>query len=162
MQTKPKKFLPTIDTQNIRIAICAARFNETITEKLAKDAHETLLEYGLQEKNIGVFWVPGAFEIPLTCKLLAETKKWDAIISIGAVIRGDTPHFEYVSSEVATGCAKVSYDLNIPVIFGVLTTNTYEEAEKRTFGSLAYKGKEAAQNALEMIKLLQKIALSRP
>jgi 6,7-dimethyl-8-ribityllumazine synthase len=157
MKNEPYEFIPTINTKDVKIALCVSRFNDTITNQLAQDAHATLVQFGVPRENIAIFQVPGAFEIPLTAKLLSQAKVWHAVICLGAVIRGETPHFEYVSSQVADGCAKTSYESEIPIIFGVLTTNNYEEAAARTFGKVGKKGIESAQNALEMIQLLKQI-----
>lgn len=140
-----------------RFAIVAGRFNELITSKLLGGAVDCIKRHDGDVTKIDVAWVPGAFEIPLVAKKLAATKKYDAIITIGAVIRGSTPHFDYVSSEVAKGVAKVSLDSNLPVIFGVLTVDSIEQAIERAGTKAGNKGWEAAMSAIEMSCLLTNI-----
>jgi len=137
-----------------KIAIVASRFNEYITKSLVEGAHDALLRHGAKDDNISLFWVPGAFEIPVVAKAQAMSKKYDAIICLGAVIKGETPHFDYISSMVASGIARLSYDYTLPVIFGVLTTNTFDEALQRAGCKMGNKGAEAAVSALEMISIL--------
>lgn len=140
-----------------KIALVTSRFNDLISKQLTEGAKEALLNHEIAEKNIELFFVPGAFEIPLIAKMLAEKKQYDAIITLGVVIRGETPHFEYISSQVASKIAQVSYDFNLPVIFGVLTTNTLDEALQRAGGKVGNKGYEAALSAIEMISLIRQI-----
>ncbi|MDP4179435.1 MAG: 6,7-dimethyl-8-ribityllumazine synthase [Bacillota bacterium] len=141
--------------QNIKIGIIAARFNEFIVGKLVGGALDGLKRHGVEEDDIDIAWVPGAFEIPLTAKKMAKTKKYDAVICVGAVIRGATPHFEYVSSEVSKGIANVSLDTEVPVIFGVLTTDSIEQAIERAGTKAGNKGYDAAVTAIEMINLFK-------
>lgn len=137
-----------------RFGIVVSRFNEFITNKLLGGALDALKRHGADEENIEVAWVPGAFEIPLVAKKMASTNKYDAVICLGAVIRGQTPHFDYVSSEVSKGIANVSLEKNIPIIFGVLTTDTIEQAIERAGTKAGNKGYDAGVTAIEMVNLL--------
>ncbi len=143
--------------EEAKIAIVISRFNEFITKSLLSGAINTLTRHGLPKENIAIFWVPGAFEIPLTAQRLAQSNKYNAIITLGAVIKGETPHFEQVSNAVSTGVAKVNLETNTPVIFGVISTNTVEQALNRAGLKMGNKGSEAAVVAIEMINLLRKI-----
>lgn len=143
--------------KGIKVAIVAARFNEFITSKLISGAEDILKRHEVEEDNISLVWVPGAFEIPLAAKKLAAGKKYDAIITLGAVIKGSTPHFDYVCAEVSKGVAHVALDSEIPVIFGVLTTNSIEEAIERAGTKAGNKGADAAMTAIEMVNLLKGI-----
>ena len=141
--------------RELSIGIVAARFNEFITSTLIGGAEDALLRLEVEADNIDLAWVPGAFEIPLVAKRMAESRKYDAIITLGAVIKGSTPHFDYVCAEVSKGVATVSLNSNIPVIFGVLTTNSIEEAIERAGTKAGNKGFDAAVTALEMVNLLK-------
>lgn len=141
--------------QGLKIGIIAARFNEFIVGKLVGGALDGLKRHGVEEDDIEIAWVPGAFEIPLVAKKMAKSKKYDAIICVGAVIRGATPHFEYVSSEVSKGIAGVSLETEVPVIFGVLTTDTIEQAIERAGTKAGNKGYDAAVTAIEMTNLFK-------
>ena len=143
--------------ENIKIAIVAGRFNEFITSKLVGGALDVLKRNNVSEENIDIAWVPGAFEIPLITKKLANTGKYDAIIALGAVIKGSTPHFDYVCAEVSKGVAQISLQTDLPVIFGVLTTNNIEEAIERAGTKAGNKGADAAFSAIEMINLIKEI-----
>lgn len=143
--------------KKISVAIVASRFNEFITTKLVGGAHDALVRHDLAEENITLCWVPGAFEIPLAAKKLAESKKYDAIICVGAVIRGSTSHYDYVCAEVSKGIAQVSLQAGIPVMFGVLTCDTIEQAVERAGTKAGNKGYDCALGAIEMINMLQKI-----
>lgn len=143
--------------KGLKFAIVSARFNDFITKSLVNGAADALIRHDTDEKDIVSFQVPGAFEIPLMAKKLADTGKYDAVITLGAVIRGSTPHFDYVSSEVSKGVAKVSLDSGIPVIFGVLTTDTIEQAVERAGTKHGNKGAEAAMSALEMVNVLKMV-----
>lgn len=143
--------------EGIRIGIVISRFNVFITQKLLEGALDVLRRHKVSEENIYIAWVPGAFEIPLVAKKLAKTQKFDAIICLGAIIRGATPHFEYVAAEASKGIAQVMLETEIPVIFGVLTTDTIEQAIERAGTKAGNKGAEAALSALEMINLLKNI-----
>lgn len=143
--------------KGLRFAIVAARFNEFITSKLIAGAVDALKRHEVDEKDIDLAWVPGAFEIPLVAKNIAAKKEYDAVICLGAVIRGATPHFDYVSSEVTKGVAHVGLETNTPVIFGVVTTDTIEQAIERAGTKAGNKGFDAAMTALEMVNLLKVI-----
>lgn len=140
-----------------KIAIVVARFNEFITAKLLSGALDTLKRENICEEDITVVWVPGAFEIPLLATKLAKSKKYDAIICLGAVIRGNTDHYTYVCNEVSKGIAQVSASYELPVMFGILTTDTIEQAIERAGTKAGNKGAECAHGAIEMIDLLRKI-----
>jgi 6,7-dimethyl-8-ribityllumazine synthase len=137
----------------LRVAIVVGRFNEFITSKLLDGALDALKRHGVEEENVDVAWVPGAFEIPLIAKKLAESKKYDAVITLGTVIRGATPHFDYVCNEVAKGVASQSLQTGVPIIFGVLTTENIEQAVERAGTKAGNKGWEAATAAIEMANL---------
>ena len=140
--------------QELKFGIIVGRFNEFIGGKLLDGALDALKRHGAKESEIEVAWVPGAFEIPLAAKKMAKLNKYDAVICLGAVIRGATPHFEYVSSEVTKGIASVSLETEIPVVFGVLTTDTIEQAIERAGTKAGNKGYDAAVTAIEMSNLL--------
>ena len=153
MRTFEGKF----DGRDVKIAIVAGRFNEFITSKLVGGALDVLKRNDVSEENIDIAWVPGAFEIPLITKKLANTQKYDAIITLGAVIKGSTPHFDYVCAEVSKGVSQISLQSELPVIFGVLTTNNIEEAIERAGTKAGNKGADAAFSAIEMINLIKEI-----
>lgn len=136
---------------DVRVAVVAARFNAHITDELLAGCVRRLQELGLDKERIEVYRVPGAFELPVTAKALAGTHRVAAVVCIGAVVRGDTPHFDYVAGEAARGCQQVAVSEGIPVIFGVLTTNTEQQALDRTGGSHGHGGERAAEAAVEMI-----------
>ncbi len=140
-----------------KFGVIIGRFNEFIGSKLLGGALDGLKRHGAKEDDIEIVWVPGAFEIPLVAKKMAEGKKYDAVICLGAVIRGATPHFDYVSSEVSKGIASVSLDTGVPVVFGVLTTDTIEQAIERSGTKAGNKGYDAAVTAIEMVNLLKEI-----
>ena len=152
-----KTFEGKFDGRNAKIGIVAGRFNEFITSKLVGGALDVLKRNDVSEENIDIAWVPGAFEIPLITKKLAKTGKYDAIIALGAVIKGSTPHFDYVCAEVSKGVAQISLQSELPVIFGVLTTNNIEEAIERAGTKAGNKGADAAFSAIEMINLIKEI-----
>ncbi|QOT00360.1 6,7-dimethyl-8-ribityllumazine synthase [Brevibacterium sp. JNUCC-42] len=137
----------------LRIGIVAGRFNELIVSKLVSGSVDTLRRHGVEESQIEMAWVPGAFEIPLMAKKMAETARFDAIITLGAVIRGSTPHFDYVCNECAKGVSSLSMTSGVPVIFGVLTTDNIEQAIERAGTKAGNKGCEAATSAIEMANL---------
>ena len=141
-----------------KFAIIESKFNEFIGNKLLEGAIDCLKKHNYTEKNFDVIKVPGAFEIPVIAAKLAALKKYDAIIALGAVIRGATPHFDYISNTVSTGCLKVALKYNIPVIFGVLTTNTVEQAIERSDSKMGNKGWDAALTAIEMADLSTKLS----
>jgi len=152
-----KTFEGKLNASGFKFAIIVSRFNHFITEKLLDGALDALLRTGAEEENIFIYKVPGAFEIPVTAKRLAKANKFDAIICLAAVIRGDTPHFEYISSEVAKGIAQVALETGIPVIFGVLTTDSIEQAIERAGTKAGNKGWNAAIAAIEMVNLFRQI-----
>lgn len=141
----------------VRFGIIAARFNGFIVESLVDAAIDTLKRHGIAEKQIEAAWVPGAFELPLVAQKMAATGKYSALIALGAVIRGATPHFDIVAGESAKGLSRVNLDTGIPVINGVLTTNSIEQAIERAGTKAGNKGAEAALGAMEMVSLLTKI-----
>lgn len=143
--------------KDIKIGIVVGRFNEFIVSKLLGGALDGLKRHGVDEDNIEVSWVPGAFEIPLVAKKIAQSKKYDAIICLGAVIKGSTPHFDYVCAEASKGISSVSLSEELPVIFGVLTTDTIEQAIERAGTKAGNKGYDAAVTAIEMANLLKLI-----
>jgi len=143
--------------QDEKFCIVVARFNEFITSKLLSGAIDELTRHGAKEENITVVWSPGAFEIPVLAKKLAKSGSYNAIIALGAVIRGATPHFDYVSSEISKGVASVSLDTGVPVIFGVLTTENIEQAIERAGTKAGNKGSDAAKAAIEMANLVKLI-----
>jgi len=140
-----------------RYALVAGRFNQFITDKLIQGAVDTLVRHSIDHTNIDCIWVPGAFEIPIVSRKIAESRKYSAVITLGAVIRGATPHFDYVSRECASGVARLNYIGDVPVIFGVLTTDTVEQAVERAGMKEGNKGNDAAMAALEMVSLLKQI-----
>ncbi len=143
--------------EEMEIGIVVGRFNEFISNKLLDGALDGLKRHGLREENISIAWVPGAFEIPLTAKKMASSGKYDAVITLGAVIRGETPHFDYVSAEVSKGVASVGLNAGLPVIFGVLTTDNIEQAISRAGTKAGNKGFEAAMTAIEMVNLFKEL-----
>lgn len=140
--------------QGLKFGIIVGRFNEFIVGKLLSGAIDGLKRHGVEDTDIEVAWVPGAFEIPLVAKKMAKAGKYDAVLCLGAVIRGATPHFDYVSSEVSKGVANVGLETEVPVIFGVLTTDTIEQAIERAGTKAGNKGYDAAVTAIEMANLL--------
>ncbi|TYP57798.1 6,7-dimethyl-8-ribityllumazine synthase [Thermosediminibacter litoriperuensis] len=149
----PKIFQAKLTAENLRFGIVVGRFNEFITGKLLEGALDCLVRHGAFDEAIEIYWVPGSFEIPLTAKMLAESKRFDAVICLGAVIRGATPHFDYVAAEVSKGIALVSFETGVPTIFGVLTTDTIEQAIERAGTKAGNKGWDAALTAIEMANL---------
>ncbi len=152
-----KKFFGQLKKSNCKFAVVQSKFNEFITENLLKGALDCFEHWGIEEQNIHLFKVPGAFELPVTADKLASLKIYDAIVCLGAVIRGDTPHFEYISNAVSLNLARSSINNKVPIIFGVLTTNTLEQAIERTGEKQNNKGWEAAEAAIEMADLFEKI-----
>lgn len=141
--------------QGLHFAIVVSRFNAFITGKLLEGAVDALVRHGVNEEDIETAWTPGAFEIPLIAKVMAQKDRYDAVICLGAVIRGATPHFEYISSEVTKGVAAVGLESGVPTIFGVLTTDTLEQAIERAGTKSGNKGADAALAAIEMANLLR-------
>lgn len=147
----------TFEGNSARIAIVAARWNGFIVNNLVQGAFDALKRHGIQEESITLTYCPGCYEIPLITQTMAQSKKYDAIITLGAVIRGATPHFDYVASEVSKGVAQVGLESGIPCIFGVLTTDTIEQAIERAGTKAGNKGAEAGMAAIEMISLMNKL-----
>ena len=146
--------------RGLKFAIVVARFNEFITSKLLGGALDTLKRHETPEENITVAWVPGSFEIPLVAKKFAESKKFDAVICLGAVIRGATTHYDYVCNEVSKGVAQVSLQTGVPTIFGVVTTENIQQAVERAGTKAGNKGSDAAISAMEMANLLKAVEIS--
>ena len=144
-----------LTAEGLRIGIVAARFNEFITNKLVSGAVDALTRHGASAENMTMAWVPGAFEIPLAAQKMANSGKFDAVICLGAVIRGSTPHFDYVSNEVTKGVAHVGLQTGVPTVFGVLTTDTIEQAIERAGTKAGNKGFDAAMTAIEMANLIK-------
>jgi 6,7-dimethyl-8-ribityllumazine synthase len=157
MSTKPPRPKKQAIAAKARVAIVASRFNESIVEKLLSGCLERFAELGLPRARLDVHHVPGAFELPLTAKLLARTGKYSAIICLGCVIRGETPHFDYVAGHAASGIGRVALEECLPVIFGVLTTNNERQALERTGGKHGHAGRRAADAAAEMMALADSI-----
>lgn len=143
---------------DLKIGIVVGRFNEFITSKLLSGTEDTLRRHGVKDADVSVAWVPGAFEIPLVAKKMASSNNYDAVITLGTVIRGSTPHFDYVCNEVSKGVASISLQENLPVIFGVLTTDNIEQAIERAGTKAGNKGSEAAVSAIEMANLMRMLA----
>jgi 6,7-dimethyl-8-ribityllumazine synthase len=148
---------PSLDGTGLRVAIACGRFNDVITDRLLHGARRRLDELGVASGMIDEVWAPGAFELPLVAKSLAESGRYDAVITLGAVIRGDTPHFDYVAGECAAGVLRVGLDTGVPVVFGVLTTDTVGQAFERSNPGPGNKGVESADTAVEMACLLRTI-----
>lgn len=146
-----------LDAAGLRVAVVAARFNETIVDRLVEGAVGALRDHGVDEQDLLIARVPGAFELPLVVARLADSGDYDAIVALGAVIRGDTPHFDFVAGEAARGCGEAALRSGVPVAFGVLTTDTREQAEARAGGEHGNKGAEAALAAVETANLLRAI-----
>ena len=143
--------------KGLKFGVVASRFNEFITKKLVEGTQDALLRHGVDDGDIDIAWVPGSFEIPLIAKKLADSKKYDAIICLGTVIRGSTPHFEYIASEVSKGIARISQDSGLPVSFGVITADTLEQAIERAGTKEGNKGFDAAVDAIEMANLIKSL-----
>ena len=146
--------------EGLRFAIVASRFNDMITRRLLSGALDSLARHGAEEEEIDVAWVPGAFEIPLVAQRLAESGRYDAVICVAAIIRGATPHFEYVAAEASKGIAKVSMDTGVPVIYGVVTADSIEQAVERAGTKAGNRGSDAARSAIEMANLLKSLPKS--
>jgi len=152
-----KRIEGELQAEGLKFAIIVSRFNEFITGKLLEGAIDALLRHGASEKNIDIIKVPGSFEIPLVAKKAAQKKSYDAVICLGTVIRGATPHFDYVAAEAAKGIAMASMETGVPVAFGVLTTDTIEQAVERAGSKSGNKGWDAAMVAIEMAQLIKKL-----
>jgi 6,7-dimethyl-8-ribityllumazine synthase len=153
METKMNIISGHLNGQGKKFAIVAARFNEFITSKLISGAEDILKRHSVEDKDIYVYWVPGAFEIPVIAKKIAESGKVNGIICLGCVIKGATSHFDYVCAEVSKGIASVGLNSKVPIIFGVLTTDSIEQAVERAGTKAGNKGADAAMNAIEMVNL---------
>jgi 6,7-dimethyl-8-ribityllumazine synthase len=143
--------------KGLKFAVVVSRFNELITTRLLEGARDALLRHGVEEKDIDIAWTPGCFEIPLAAKRLAQSERYDAVICLGAVIRGGTPHFDYIASEVNKGIARVTLDTGLPVIQGIITADTLEQAIQRAGTKEGNKGFTAAVSAIEMANLVKLI-----
>jgi 6,7-dimethyl-8-ribityllumazine synthase len=154
---QPRIIEGDLSVRDLRIACVAARFNDFVVEPLVRGALDALKRHGVTEKQIEIIRVPGAFEIPLVLRKLALSRRYDALIALGAVIRGDTPHFDYVAGECASGVASVMLESGVPIAFGVLTTDTVEQAMDRAGGKAGNKGADAALTAIEMVNLLRRL-----
>ena len=152
-----KHFEGSLLGKGLRFGLVISRFNEFITKKLLEGAQDALRRHGVNEADIDIAWVPGSFEIPLVAKKLAQSKKYDAVICLSAVVRGGTPHFEYIAAEVTKGIAKVGLETGLPVIYGVITADTLEQAIERAGTKMGNKGFQAAEDAIEMANLLKGI-----
>jgi 6,7-dimethyl-8-ribityllumazine synthase len=154
----PKIIEGHLDADGLKFGIIVSRFNDFIGEKLVGGAIDFLVRHGAKETDIAIYKVPGAFEIPQTAKKVASTKQYDAVICLGVVIRGDTPHFDYIAAEVSKGIATVGLETGTPIIFGVLTTETIEQAIERAGSKAGNKGWDAANAAVELVNLYKKLA----
>ena len=152
-----RKLIGKLQAQGMRVALVVGRFNDLITDRLLEGALDTLRRHGAKDEDLTVAWVPGAFEIPLMASRLAASGDYDAVLALGAVVRGATPHFDYVAAEVSKGVAQVSLETGVPVIFGVLTTDTLEQALERAGSKSGNKGAAAALAAVEMVDLLRQV-----
>lgn len=144
--------------KNKSFGVVVSRFNDLVTKSLLDGCCDTLKRHGAKDVEIEIFWVPGAYEIPLMASRLAKEKKFDALICLGAIIRGDTPHFDFIANEAAKGIAQVSLQAGMPVIFGVITADTMEQAIERSGLKSGNKGKDAALNAIEMVNLFESLS----
>lgn len=149
----PRVFEGKLDGKGKKVALVVSRFNDLVTGRLTDGAVDILTRHGVKDQDIAVYRVPGSFEIGALCRRIASGGKFDAVIALGAVIRGDTPHFDYVASEVAKGVAMAAFEASVPVIFGVVTTDNLEQALERAGAKAGNKGAEAAMAALEMMDL---------
>ncbi|MDQ6799180.1 MAG: 6,7-dimethyl-8-ribityllumazine synthase [Actinomycetota bacterium] len=145
----------------MRIAVAASRFNDLITDRLVAGARDALVRHGIEEDSVTVVWAPGAFELPLVAQRLVASGDHDAVVCVGAVVRGSTDHYEHVCTQAASGILRVGLDTGVPVVFGVLTTDTTEAALDRSGGKLGNKGFEAAATAIEMVDLLRQLPKSQ-
>ena len=151
-----------LDARGLRIATVVARFNDHVTTRLLEGAQATLRAHGIPESDAPVHWVPGAFELAVVAQRLAESGAYDAVVCLGAVIRGDTPHFEYICAEVSRGISQAALDTGVPIVFGVLTTETVAQAVERADPAKFDRGGEAAKVAVEMVTVLRRIGTVEP
>jgi len=153
-----KRFEGNLLGKGLKFGLVVSRFNEFFTTKLLEGAQDALLRHGVNEDDIEIAWVPGSYEIPLIARKLAETKKYDAVICLGAVIRGATPHFEYIAAQVSRDISRVGLETGLPVIYGIITADSLEQAIERSGTKAGNKGFEAAQYAIEMANLIREIS----
>jgi len=153
------EYIGEISGKGKKVAIVVSRFNEFVTERLVKEAVEELIQNGVEKSDIDVYKVPGSFEIPVVIKRLLEKKKYHGILALGAVIRGDTPHFEYVAGELTRGIGRLTLDYGIPIAFGIITADTMDDAIERAGGKKGNKGRDSARALLEILGLLEKAQL---
>jgi 6,7-dimethyl-8-ribityllumazine synthase len=153
----PKIIEGKLDAKGLKLAIVVSRFNSFMTQKMLDGAMDSLIRHGISEKDVDIFWVPGAFEVPVTCKKIASKKTYDGIVAISCVIRGATPHFDYVSSEASKGIAQVMLESGIPIGFGIVTADTLEQAIERSGSKSGNKGAEAAISVIELVNLYKQI-----
>jgi 6,7-dimethyl-8-ribityllumazine synthase len=154
---QPRIIEGELSVRDLRIACVVARFNDFVVEPLVRGALDTLKRHGVAEKQIEIVRVPGAFEIPIVVRKLAMSRRYDALIALGAVIRGQTPHFDYIAGECASGISRIALESGVPIAFGVLTTDTVEQAMDRAGGKAGNKGADAALTAIEMANLLRRL-----
>ena len=152
-----KQYQGMLQGEGLKFGVVISRFNEFFSKKLLEGARDALQRHGVAENDIEEAWTPGSFEIPLIAQKMAQTKRYDAVICLGAVIRGGTPHFDYIANEVTKGIAKINLDTGVPVIFGVITTDTLEQAIERSGTKAGNKGFDAAVSAIEMANLMKSI-----
>ena len=153
-----KQYQGQLVGEGLKFGLVVSRFNEFITRKLLDGAQDALIRHGVSEAAVDVAWVPGSFEIPLAAQNMAQSGRYDAVICLGAVIRGGTPHFDYVAAEVSKGIAKVGLDAGLPVIYGIITTDTLEQAIERAGTKMGNRGFTAAEQAIEMANLIKSLA----
>jgi len=152
-----KTFEGKLDGSGLRVGIIVSRFNDMITERLLKGALDRLRRSNVPQESTDVCWVPGAFEVPKAAKHMAKTGRYDGVIALAAVIRGATPHFEYISSEVIKGLARINLDVDVPIAFGVITSDTIDQAIERAGTKLGNKGAQAAETLIEMVNVLKEV-----
>jgi len=153
-----KEFKGALLGEGLKFGLVISRFNEFITAKLLEGAKDALVRHGVKEEDIEIAWTPGSFEIPLIARRMAQTKKYDAIICLGAVIRGGTPHFEYIASEVTRGLGRITLEMEIPISYGIITADTLEQAIERAGTKMGNAGFNAAVTAIEMANLLKSLS----
>lgn len=153
----PRVIEGDLQARDLRFAILASRFNESVVDALVRGALDALRRHGASDKQVDVIRVPGAYDMPLVARRLAQSRRYDAIVAVGAVIRGQTPHFDYVAGECASGLARVSAETGVPVTFGVLTTENTEQALDRAGGKAGNKGADAAVSAIDLVTLLRRL-----
>lgn len=157
----PREFIGQLLAEGLRFGIVVSRFNELVTKRLLNGALDALKRHGARDEDITIVWVPGSFEIPLIARKLAESKNYDAVICLGCIIRGDTPHFEYVASETAKGIAQTALITGVPTIFGVVTADDLQQALERAGGKQGNRGADAAMAAIEMANVVRSVSEQR-